>query len=93
MKSIFFMKFYVYRQDGRGKGVACEAIIPQKVLKDVLKTTAKAMVDVNLSKNIMGSAVAVTIGGFNAHAANIVTAIYIATGQVQLFCSRTIRMV
>lgn len=40
------------------------------------------MVEVNLSKNMMGSAIAGSIGGFNAHAANIVTAIYIATGQV-----------
>ena len=30
----------------------------------------------------MGSAMAGSIGGFNAHAANVVTAIYIATGQV-----------
>lgn len=39
------------------------------------------MVDVNITKNLMGSAVAGSIGGFNAHAANLVTAIYIATGQ------------
>lgn len=61
----------------------CEAIIPQRIVNKVLKTTVKDMVDVNNSKNIIGSAIAVTIGGFNAHAANIVTAIYIATGQVQ----------
>lgn len=30
---------------------------------------------------MVGSAVAGSIGGFNAHAANIVTAIFIATGQ------------
>jgi hydroxymethylglutaryl-CoA reductase len=39
-------------------------------------------VDVNINKNLVGSAVAGSIGGFNAHAANIVTAIFIATGQV-----------
>lgn len=39
------------------------------------------MVDVNYSKNMIGSAIAGSIGGFNAHAANIVTAIFIATGQ------------
>ncbi|CAH1974484.1 unnamed protein product [Acanthoscelides obtectus] len=47
----------------------------------VLKTTVQALVDVNYSKNMIGSAVAGSIGGFNAHAANIVTAIFIATGQ------------
>lgn len=60
----------------------CEATIPHHVVKNVLKTSARAMVDVNMSKNMVGSAVAGSIGGFNAHAANIVTAVFIATGQV-----------
>jgi hydroxymethylglutaryl-CoA reductase (NADPH) len=38
-------------------------------------------VELNISKNLVGSSMAGSIGGFNAHAANIVTAIYIATGQ------------
>ncbi|XP_039275950.1 3-hydroxy-3-methylglutaryl-coenzyme A reductase [Nilaparvata lugens] len=67
--------------EGRGKSVVCEAIIPSKVVLTVLKTSVQALVDVNISKNMIGSAVAGSIGGFNAHAANIVTAIYIATGQ------------
>ena len=48
----------------------------------VLKTNVDALVDLNISKNLVGSAMAGAIGGFNAHAANVVTAIYIATGQV-----------
>jgi hydroxymethylglutaryl-CoA reductase (NADPH) len=51
-------------------------------VSSVLKTTVQALVDVNINKNLVGSAVAGSIGGFNAHAANIVTAIFIATGQV-----------
>ena len=39
------------------------------------------MCDLNIAKNLTGSALAGSIGGFNAHAANIVTAIFIATGQ------------
>merc|ERR1719313_2717978 len=39
------------------------------------------MVELNVSKNMIGSALAGSIGGFNAHASNIVTAIYLATGQ------------
>eukprot|EP01018_Ginkgo_biloba_P013602 Gb_24027 [translate_table: standard] len=35
----------------------------------------------NMIKNLAGSAAAGAIGGYNAHAANFVTAIYIATGQ------------
>lgn len=38
--------------------------------------------ELNLSKNLVGSAMAGSIGGFNAHAANVVTAIFVATGQV-----------
>lgn len=67
--------------EGRGKSVVCEAIIPADVITSVLKTSVHALVDVNISKNMIGSAVAGSIGGFNAHAANIVTAIFIATGQ------------
>ena len=36
----------------------------------------------NTAKNLIGSAMAgMAAGGYNAHAANIVAAIYIATGQ------------
>ncbi|XP_065731600.1 3-hydroxy-3-methylglutaryl-Coenzyme A reductase isoform X2 [Phocoena phocoena] len=67
--------------EGRGKSVVCEAVIPAKVVREVLKTTTEAMIEVNINKNLVGSAMAGSIGGFNAHAANIVTAIYIACGQ------------
>ncbi|XP_060585378.1 3-hydroxy-3-methylglutaryl-coenzyme A reductase-like [Ruditapes philippinarum] len=67
--------------EGRGKSVVCEAIIPADVVKNTLKTTVPALVDLNISKNLIGSAMAGSIGGYNAHAANIVTAMFIATGQ------------
>uniref|UniRef100_A0A674PHM6 3-hydroxy-3-methylglutaryl coenzyme A reductase n=1 Tax=Takifugu rubripes TaxID=31033 RepID=A0A674PHM6_TAKRU len=67
--------------EGRGKSVVCEATIPAKVVREVLKTTTAALVDVNISKNLVGSAMAGSIGGYNAHAANLVAAIYIACGQ------------
>ncbi|CAH0551758.1 unnamed protein product [Brassicogethes aeneus] len=66
---------------GRGKSVVCEAIIPADVVSSVLKTNSHTMVDLNLTKNMIGSAMAGSIGGFNAHAANVVTAMFIATGQ------------
>lgn len=61
--------------------MVCEAVVPASVITSVLKTTVHALVDVNISKNLTGSAIAGSIGGFNAHAANVVTAIFIATGQ------------
>ncbi|XP_049826676.1 3-hydroxy-3-methylglutaryl-coenzyme A reductase isoform X2 [Aethina tumida] len=67
--------------EGRGKSVVCEAVVPAKTVTSVLKTSVHALVDVNTTKNMIGSAMAGSIGGFNAHAANVVTAIYIATGQ------------
>ncbi|TFK20528.1 hypothetical protein FA15DRAFT_659042 [Coprinopsis marcescibilis] len=67
--------------DGRGKSVVAEAVIPGKVVKTVLKTTIEALVNLNIKKNLVGSAMAGSVGGFNAHAANILTAMYLATGQ------------
>ncbi|XVF07166.1 hypothetical protein REPUB_Repub06bG0115000 [Reevesia pubescens] len=67
--------------EGRGKSVVCEAIIKEEVMKKVFKTNVATLVELNLLKNLAGSAVAGALGGFNAHASNIVSAIFIATGQ------------
>ena len=67
--------------DGRGKSIVVEATIRKEVLKGVLKTSAKSLALLNKEKNLKGSALAGSIGGFNAHAANIVAAAFIATGQ------------
>ncbi|UYV72494.1 HMGCR [Cordylochernes scorpioides] len=67
--------------EGRGKSVVCEAVVPQRIVQTVLKTTTAALVDLNTAKNLVGSALAGTLGGCNAHAANIVTALFLATGQ------------
>jgi hydroxymethylglutaryl-CoA reductase (NADPH) len=67
--------------EGRGKSIVAEAVIPGKVVKSVLKTTVDALCNLNTKKNLVGSAMAGSIGGFNAHAANILTAIFLATGQ------------
>jgi len=67
--------------EGRGKSVVAEALIPASVVQNTLKTSVAAMVSANRQKNLVGSAMAGSIGGFNAHAANIVTAVFLATGQ------------
>jgi len=67
--------------EGRGKSVVCEATIPQEIVEKTLKTTIGSLVDLNVNKNLVGSALAGSIGGFNAHASNIVSAVFIATGQ------------
>lgn len=67
--------------EGRGKSVVCEAVIPGNVVRDVLKTSVAALAELNTMKNLAGSALAGAVGGFNAHASNVVTAVFIATGQ------------
>ncbi|KAH9974056.1 hypothetical protein BGW80DRAFT_1305031 [Lactifluus volemus] len=67
--------------EGRGKSVVAEAVIPGHVVKSVLKTTPEALCNLNTKKNLIGSAMAGSVGGFNAHAANILTAIFLAAGQ------------
>lgn len=67
--------------EGRGKSVVCETILTEEVIRKVLKTSVAALVELNTIKNLAGSAIAGALGGFNAHASNIVSAVYIATGQ------------
>jgi hydroxymethylglutaryl-CoA reductase (NADPH) len=65
---------------GRGKKVWAEVTISEKVIKLLLKTTAKEMVEVVRLKQQQGSTLSGSIGS-NAHAANIAAAFFIATGQ------------
>jgi hydroxymethylglutaryl-CoA reductase (NADPH) len=65
---------------GRGKTVSADVFMEKDIILDKLKTTPEKMADVNYRKNILGSARAGSIG-FNAHAANIAAAMFIACGQ------------
>lgn len=67
--------------EGRGKSVIAEATLSGKVVVDVLKCSVQSLVELNTAKNLVGSSVAGSIGGMNAHAANMLTAVFLATGQ------------
>ncbi|EPY27565.1 hydroxymethylglutaryl-CoA reductase (NADPH) [Strigomonas culicis] len=67
--------------EGRGKTVVAEALIKADVVEKTLKCSVDSIVSLNKDKNLVGSAMAGSVGGFNAHAANVVAAVYIATGQ------------
>jgi hydroxymethylglutaryl-CoA reductase (NADPH) len=67
--------------EGRGRSVVADVTLKAEVIKNVLKTTVDSMVDLNVAKNMLGSALAGSIGGFNAHAANLVAAVFLACGQ------------
>jgi len=66
--------------EGRGKSITAEITVPGEMVESVLKTTPGAVVEVNTAKNLIGSAAAGSMG-FNAHYANIIGAIFLATGQ------------
>jgi len=65
---------------GRGKSVIAEAFIEEKILQSKLKVSSKEIIEVNNRKNILGSAFAHAFG-LNAQVANIIAAIFLATGQ------------
>ena len=65
---------------GRGRSVAAGVALTHELIEKVLKTDAKSLVEVNYRKNLVGSARAGAMG-FNAHAANVVAAMFIACGQ------------
>jgi len=66
--------------EGRGVKVWAEATLPANVLRKTLKTTARKAYDVWVAKCMIGSAMAGSMG-FNAHFANVIAAIFVATGQ------------
>lgn len=65
---------------GRGKRVWAESIIKKEAVKEVLKTTPEKIVEIVNKKCLLGSIMAGSLG-FNAHFANIIAALFLATGQ------------
>jgi len=53
---------------------------PARVVEERLHTTPEAVAELNTRKNLVGSAKAASLG-FNAHVANVVAAMFLATGQ------------
>jgi len=66
--------------EGRGRTAAADVRLSRETVADVLNTTPEAIAEVNARKNYAGSAKAASLG-FNAQAANVVAAAFLATGQ------------
>lgn len=66
---------------GRGKHVIAECIIPCALCQEYLKTLPENIVDLNIKKNLLGSIISGSTCSANAHFANMLLAIYLATGQ------------
>ncbi len=65
---------------GRGYRVKAEAVFSDDVLRDVLKTDPAALLETARAKLDIGSELAGALGK-NLHTANIIAALYLATGQ------------
>ncbi len=66
---------------GRGKYVVAEMLIPRNICEERLKTTPEKIVNLHIKKNLIGSNIAGGIRTANAHFANLIYAVYLATGQ------------
>ncbi|SNR50365.1 hydroxymethylglutaryl-CoA reductase (NADPH) [Halorubrum vacuolatum] len=66
--------------EGRGRSVSADVTIPREIVEERLHTTPAAIAEINTRKNLVGSAKAGSLG-FNAHVANAVAAMFLATGQ------------
>lgn len=65
---------------GRGRIVHADITIASDLVKDKLHTTPEVVQEAGYRKNSVGSALSLTYGS-NAHMANVLAAIFIATGQ------------
>jgi hydroxymethylglutaryl-CoA reductase (NADPH) len=66
--------------EGRGKTVTADILIPREIVEKKLKTSPESIMEVNMAKNLIGSAVSGSMG-FNAQYANMIAALFLATGQ------------
>ena len=65
---------------GRGYWAQAEVFLSPEIVRDVLKTEIQTLLTAHTQKNLIGSNIA---GSFsqNAHVANVLAALYLATGQ------------
>ncbi len=68
------------KERGRGYEVTAEAVISGDVINNILKSSPERMMEIAHAKLEIGSSVAGSLGK-NLHAANIIAALYLATGQ------------
>lgn len=66
---------------GRGKYVVAEVVISREICNGVLKTTPERVVNLHIKKNLIGTMLAGGLRSANAHFANMLLAVYLATGQ------------
>ncbi len=66
---------------GRGRAVVADILIPHEIVRTMLRTDAEALSDLVIRKNLVGSTIAGALRSANAHYANMLLGVYLATGQ------------
>ena len=66
---------------GRGKYIVAEINIPRDIVVNILNSTPEKITELNIKKNLIGGILAGSLRSANAHFANMLLAIYLATGQ------------
>ncbi len=66
---------------GRGRNVVAEILIPHEIVTKQLRSSARAITELVVRKNYVGSTIAGALRSANAHYANMLLAFYLATGQ------------
>jgi len=66
---------------GRGRNVVTELLVPRDIIHKELHTSAAAITELNVHKNMIGTLLAGGIRSANAHYANMLLGFYLATGQ------------
>ena len=66
---------------GRGRFVVAECELPSSICCRILRSSPVAIEELNVRKNLLGSSLAGSLRSANAHFANMLLALYLATGQ------------
>ena len=66
---------------GRGKYIVAEICVSKEICKQILKSTPQKIVELNIKKNLIGTMLAGGLRSANAHFANMLLGVYLATGQ------------
>lgn len=66
---------------GRGRSAVAEILIPHDLVESGLRSSARAITDLVVRKNLVGSTLAGALRSANAHYANMLLGVYLATGQ------------
>lgn len=66
---------------GRGKHVVADMLISKRLCNKILRIEPKDLVNLHIKKNLIGSILAGSIHSANAHFANMLLGLYLATGQ------------